>query len=258
MRKHVLSDCRYPGIESMKDPVAILPIGATEAHGQHLPYGTDTLETVAIGEEACRLAAEEGAEILLLPAIPFGNQSTHAGVPLDVGLTNRTLHGVILDVALGLLSGGHRKLVILNGHGGNDLKGIVRDVYLELRDVLICITNWYDVIPGLRDICPGPGDHAHDMETSFMLHLHPDLVAPKDEWGDGASRKFGVEGLNDGTAWAPRRWLLHHPDLGSGDPSAATAEKGRRMFEAVTQRIARFLADMAASPVEGILPSGPA
>jgi len=88
------------------------------------------------------------------------------------------------------------------------------------------------------------------METSLVQHLNPELVLPLSDAGDGRARRFVVAGLRDGWAWAPRRWTKVTDDTGTGDPHAATPDKGARYFDAVADRLAGFYAELAAADPE--------
>jgi creatinine amidohydrolase len=90
-----------------------------------------------------------------------------------------------------------------------------------------------------------PGDHAGEMETSLMMHLRPDLVRGLDEAGSGTAREWKLDAIREGWAWAPRQWSRVTDDTGVGDPRKATAEKGAAFFEAVTQRLAAYLVELA-------------
>jgi creatinine amidohydrolase len=85
-----------------------------------------------------------------------------------------------------------------------------------------------------------------------MMHLTPDLVLPLDQAGAGRERRFRIAGLREGWAWAPRRWTSISEDTGVGDPSAATAQMGGAFFRAVTERIAGFLAELAAADLDDL------
>src|SRR5690606_35847898 len=88
-------------------------------------------------------------------------------------------------------------------------------------------------------------DHAGEMETSVILHLRPELVKPLSEAGDGAAKKFRMKGIQEGWAWAERKWMQVTKDTGVGDPAKATAEKGKAFFEAATQKVANYFIEVA-------------
>jgi creatinine amidohydrolase len=89
------------------------------------------------------------------------------------------------------------------------------------------------------------GDHAGELETSVMLHVAPERVRPLPEAGPGRARRFTIAGLKEGWAWAPRQWRQVTDDTGVGNPAAATAEKGRKYVEAVSEKIGGFLVELA-------------
>jgi len=228
-----------------EDPyeVAVLPWGATEAHNLHLPYGTDCFETEAVAEESARKAWERGARVVVLPTVPFGVNTQQLDIPLTLNMNPSTQAAVLTDLVESLEAHRVSKLLVLNGHGGNDFRQMIRE--LQARTPLfLCATNWF-AIPGLLEIFQEPGDHAGEMETSLMMHVRPDLVRPLDEAGSGHARDWRVEALRDKWAWAPRQWTRVTDDTGVGDPAAATPGKGARYFEALTTKLADFLVELS-------------
>ena len=107
--------------------VAVLPMGATEPHNFHLPYGNDFLTTRRVGEQICEEAYRRGANVLLLPTIPFGVDSNLLKFPLTIHVSLKSLELVLRDVIRSLECHGIHKLVLLNGHGGNELKPLLRE-----------------------------------------------------------------------------------------------------------------------------------
>jgi creatinine amidohydrolase len=239
-----LAGATWASVREAQYEVAILPWGATEAHNTHLPYATDTLQTEAVALEAARLAWGAGAKVVVLPSIPFGVQTGQRELPLCINVDPSTQALLLRDIARTVAGSGVRKLVILNGHGGNDFKQMIRELQGAI-DLLICQVNWYHVVDP-RPFFTTPGDHAGELETSVMQHLVPDLVAPLDEAGRGKARTNKVKGFAEGWAWTPRRWVDVTDDTGVGDASHATAAKGAEYFGAVTTKLAGFLVELAA------------
>jgi creatinine amidohydrolase len=229
---------------------AVLPWGATEAHNLHLPYGTDTIQSSAVAIEAARLAWEAGAKTVVLPAIPFGVQTGQAEIPFCLNMNPSTQQAVLRDLLAALGRHGIEKLVILNGHGGNDFRQIIRELQ-PLTHVVLFQVNWWTTVAA-RDYFDEPGDHAGELETSVVQHLEPTLVRPLSEAGPGVAHPFTVAGLREGWAWSPRHWIRATDDTGVGDPSRATADKGQRFFTAVTERIAGFMLDLDRTRVEDL------
>ena len=250
-RPHVLAETTWRAVSNAAIDVAVLPWGATEAHNYHLPYATDVIQCDHIAAEAGRLASERGARVTVLPTIPFGVQTGQLDIPLCINLNPSTQLAILEDIARALGGQGIRRLVVLNGHGGNDFRAIIRDVQPRVPDVFLCTINWWSCVDA-RPYFAAPGDHGGELETSVMMHVAPSLVRPLSEAGPGRERKARVAGLREGWAWAPRRWTSITDDTGVGDPSAATAAKGEAFFRAVTERIGGFLAELGAADTDDL------
>jgi creatinine amidohydrolase len=240
---YMLAETTWKSVRETDYEVAVLPWGATEAHNFHLPYGTDTLETERIARESARLAWSEGAKVIVLPTVPFGVNTQQLDIKLTLNLNPSTQALMLEDLVGSLDAQDIRKLVILNGHGGNDFRQMIRELQVDVGPFL-CTLNWYEVVP-TDELFELPGDHAGEMETSLMLHLAGDWVLPLSEAGKGSAKNFRIGALRERWAWAPRKWTEITSDTGDGDPSRATAEKGQRFFEDVTRKIAGFLVDLA-------------
>ncbi len=254
-RPYVLNEVAYLVARDLKYEVAILPWGATEPHNLHLPYGTDTIQVDAIAAETARIATEAGAPAVALPGIPFGANAQQLTTPMTVNLHPSTQARILADVVESLEHHGVPKLLVLNGHGGNDFRQMIREQQSR-TPVFLCAANWYTAIPP-QEYFDAPGDHAGEMETSLMLHLTPDLVRPLADAGPGVARVFKLEGFRSGLAWAPRDWAQVTTDTGVGDPSAATADKGARFFEAVTSALGEFVGSLAKADLKDLYEDPP-
>ena len=244
---HILARATWNSVRDANYDVAILPWGATEAHNYHLPYATDNIEVEHIAARATERASDNGAKVIVLPTVPFGVQSGQLDIPLCLHINPSTQVAILADLTHTLETQGIRKLVILNGHGGNDFRAMIRELQPQ-TSVFLCTLNWYTCVDPHR-FFDEPGDHAGELETSVMLHVAPDLVLPLDQAGPGTEKRFRLAALREGWAWAPRQWTKISADTGVGDPRSATAEKGARFVDAVTERIAGFLTELAAADV---------
>jgi creatinine amidohydrolase len=244
-RPYLLAETTWKAVRDRVPEVAVLPWGATEAHNYHLPYATDNIQCDHVAAAAACRAWEAGAAVIALPTIPFGVQAGQLDIPLCLDMRPSTQLAVLGDLARCLAGQGLRKLVILNGHGGNDFRQMIRELQPQVR-IFLCAVSWYKVVdqrPYFSDL----GDHAGELETSVMMHIAPDLVRPLSEAGDGRERRPKVAAMREGWAWAPRRWTQVSADTGIGDPRGATPEKGAAYLAAVIDRLGQFLIDLAAA-----------
>ncbi|MBX2965112.1 MAG: creatininase family protein [Cyclobacteriaceae bacterium] len=244
MRPYILAESNWKQIKDLEVDVAILPWGACEAHNYHLPYATDIIESEHISAEAARLAWEQGAKVMMLPCVPFGVNTGQFDVKLDMNMNPSTQFLVLKDLIEVLNRQRIYKLIILNSHGGNDFKPMIRELGLVFPDMFITTCNWFQAIDQ-KQFFENKDDHAGEMETSLMLYLRPDLVLPLTEAGDGAAKKFRFTAIHEGWAWAERKWTQVTASTGVGDPRKASREKGEKYFKAVTEKVARFLTEVA-------------
>ena len=243
-RPYILAETNWKAVRETEYEVALLPWGATEAHNYHLPYATDVIESERIAAEAARLAWERGARAVVLPAIPYGVNTGQMDIRLDINLNPSTQLAILKDLVEVLDHQGIPRLVILNGHGGNDFRQMVRELSPR-SGLFLCIVDWFRLVDA--GIFDEVGDHAGEMETSLMQFLAPELVLPLSQAGPGKERKFRIRALREGRAWSQRDWTRATADTGVGDPGAATPEKGERCFSLLTAEIADFLVDLASA-----------
>lgn len=240
-----LSRATYAELTASRPEVIVLPWGATEAHNYHLPYATDTIQAEAVAQAAAARANQSGARVCVLPAVPFGVQTAQIDVPLNINMMPTTQLTVLRDIVHSLETQGFRKLIIVNGHGGNEFVPFIRQLYGEFK-VRIVVTSWFRTVPASKYF-DEPGDHAGQLETSVMLHVTPDLVRPLETAGPGTARRLNIPVLAEGWAWTQRGWLgTVTDDTGIGNPQGSTAERGAAYFEAVTGQLCRLFLDVAA------------
>ncbi|QDV38469.1 creatininase family protein [Tautonia plasticadhaerens] len=254
MARWNLAELTYDDVRSQPPPeVAVLPLGATEPHNLHLPYGTDTFQVDAIGRLACDRAAGRGARVVLLPALPYGTETNQMAYPLAMNLDPSTVALVVGDLVASLETHGIRKCVLLNGHGGNDLKWYLREAYGKTT-VHLFLCNWYHVgADRYGELFEDAGDHAGELETSMGLAHFPELVR-LDRADDGATAATRFEAVNRGWVGITRPWHLLTTNSGAGDPRPASAEKGRAVTELVVDRLASFLVELSECPIDDRFP----
>ena len=258
MRPWKLAETNYGTVRQQEYRVAVLPLGATEPHNLHLPYGSDVFEGDLVGEKLCEAAWQRGAKVMLLPTIPYGTQTNQQAFPFAMNLNPSTLAAVIADLVETLVRQGILKIVLLNSHGGNDLKGVLRELYGKSPAKLF-LCNWYQVFLDVyHEIFRERDDHAGEMETSLALAYWPELVARREDGtltaDEGRKAQGRFEALEQGWVSITRPWHLLTTNGGAGNPHAATAEKGRRLIELLVQRLATFLVELSTAELDERFP----
>jgi creatinine amidohydrolase len=258
MRHYILAETNYAYTKANRYEVAVLPLGATEPHNLHLPYGTDLFEGTIVGERICQAAHERGAKVVLLPTIPFGTETNMARFPLAINVDPSTLYAFVTDVIKSCINSGIRKIVLLNSHGGNEMKPLLRELADKL-DAHLFLCNWYTVMKDKYDsIFEHDDDHGGEMETSFMLAFYPQLVARNADGtlaaDDGAVAPTRFDAINRGWVSITRPWHLLTTNSGSGYPHLASAEKAHKLLDLLAERLGTFLVELSAAKIDARFP----
>lgn len=236
--------------------VAVLPLGATEAHNLHLPEGQDWLVADHVARRCCAAASEQGAGVVCLPPLPYGVDCNLMAFPISLHVSQATLDALVRELIVSLHHHGIRKIVLLNGHGGNDFVPLIRQVQADLP-VHVFLCNWWTVGQDrYGEFFERPDDHAGELETSVALALFPEHVHLA-QAGDGQARPFRFEALQKGWVRTSRDFSRLNDHCAAGDPSRATAEKGRRYLDLVCERITAFLIELAGTPIDAAFPHAP-
>jgi creatinine amidohydrolase len=259
-----LDELTLGDVREAKFEVAVLPMGATEPHNLHLPYGTDSIEARHLADRCCQHATQLGARVVQLPVVPYGTETNLQAFPLAMNLQPSTLFKLLHDLVKSLELSGIRKLVIFNSHGGNDFKPFLREIYGQ-TSVHVFLCNWYQMIGDIAaEICEHRDDHAGEMETSLIMSFRPDLVRYLEDSSQpvtrqlaadaGARRPMRFEALREGWVGLSRPWHLLTTNSGSGNPHQASATKGEELASAIVGRIAPFLAELSAAEIDSLFP----
>ena len=259
MRPWILAETNYHHVKDCEYQVAVLPMGATEPHNLHMPYGTDTLESEAIGSRVCEAAWNRGARAILLPAIPYGTETNQSRCRLSMNVNPTTLGMVIRDLIDSLAGHGILKLVILNSHGGNEFKPVLREFHGR-TPVQLFLCDWFRGITHdiQKELFEEPGDHAGEMETALGLAFFKHLIRRNEDGtvaaDDGAVNSTRFDAVNRNWVSITRPWHLLTSNTGSGNPHPATAEKGEALMKVIVERLSEFLVQLAASPMDQQFP----
>ncbi len=245
MRKNDLSVSSYGTVKGQTYDLVILPWGATEPHNQHLPYLTDSILSHDISVEASSIAGNLfGVNCMVMPPVNLGSQNPgQRELKFCIHARYETQKAILTDIVSSLHVQGFRRLVIINGHGGNCFKNMIRDLSVDYPDFVIASSDWYSVLPA-GDYFEEPGDHADELETSVMMYFHPELVNLADA-GEGKYRPFAISSLNKKVAWIPRNWQNMSEDTGIGNPQKATAAKGKKFARAVAEKYAKLFYELS-------------
>ncbi|GAB5404194.1 MAG: creatininase family protein [Aureliella sp.] len=258
LKPWMLEEITLGDVRQAEFQVAMLPMGATEPHNLHLPYGTDSIEGRELANLCCERAWELGGRVAQLPVMPYGTESNLREFPLAMNLRPTTLFAILRDLVDTLEQSGIRKLLIFNSHGGNDFKPFLREIYGESQ-VQVFLCNWYQMIGDVAlKVCEHQEDHAGEMETSLIMSFRPDLVRYVKEGklaADAGSRaELRFEALRKGWVGLSRPWHLLTTNSGSGNPHCATAAKGEKLTRAIVDRIGPFIAELSKSSIDASFP----
>lgn len=248
MKPFILAETNWKALKDKKIDLAVLPWGATEAHNYHLPFSTDNIMVERIAYESAGIAWNKGARIIVLPAIPFGVNTGQLDIKLNINMNPSTQYAILNDVIDVLNRHEIYKFLILNGHGGNDFKQMIRELGAKYPKMFICECNWYQSFSN-SDFFENGGGHADEMETSLMQFIAPELVLPLNEAGSGIGKKFRIGSLNEKWAWAERKWSKVTVDTGIGDPQKASAAKGEKCFKEVINKIGTLMTDLSGADI---------
>jgi creatinine amidohydrolase len=251
MKPFILAETNWKTIKNQKIELAVLPWGASEAHNYHLPFSTDNIMVEKIARESAQTAWNNGAKVIVLPTIPFGVNTGQMDIKLNINLNPSTQFAILNDVIDVLNRHEIYKFLILNGHGGNDFKQMIRESGLRYPNMFICSCNWYQSFDN-SEFFENSGGHADEMETSMIQFLSPELVLPLKEAGTGNSKKFKIKALNENWAWAERKWSQVTSDTGIGDPSKASSEKGEKCFREVISKISALLIELSKADINNM------
>jgi len=237
-----LTDLHWPAIQALsKDTPVVIPVAALEQHGQHLPLFTDSL---LLGEIIRRAAEPLGERVLFAPLLWLGNSDHHLDFPGTLSAPPRAYLDLLGGLLENFIQHGFRRLVFVNGHGGNDVPGRqavfeVRQRHRQRRDLLLLFATYWQLgakpwesEPGLQQRQMG---HACEWETSMILRLSPKLV--------GSLHQLDPVPFGHAFAPASRGWTTRDITASGhiGDPRAATSEKGEALFRVFTDDVVALL-----------------
>ena len=260
MAKYRYEDLTWPEVnEAVKAGlIPVLPVGATEQHGHHLPIKIDRWEVTSVVDEAARQRPDR---LLTMPSIPYGYTTATMDFPGTITIHHETFMRYVIDVLKSLAYSGFKKIIVLNGHGSNmpPLDLACRRANMETRSQ-VALAGWWglatvdpEVTKTWREsFFPGGCAHAGEMETSVALHLDASLVkmelAVNHPAGPPESKYLWVD-LEGAGPVAITRWHGENSESGvHGEAELGTAEKGKIIFDEAVRRLIEFADEFHARP----------
>jgi creatinine amidohydrolase len=238
----LLSDLSWPAVEQLsRDIPVVVPIAAVEQHGHHLPLLTDSL---LLGEIVRRVEAERAEGVLVTPLMWLGNSHHHLDFPGTLSCSPRDYLNLLVGLLNNLIRHGFRRILLLNGHGGNDVPGKqaafeVRQQFRERDDLLLLFTTYWSLggrpWESMPEIQQREMGHACEWETSMVLRIAPHLV--------GNYREAAVVEPGNPFTPATRAWITKdRSTLGHiGWPNLASAEKGEQLLVTFSHDVQQLL-----------------
>ncbi len=241
-----LSDLTWPEVAALsRDLPVVIPVAALEQHGHHLPVFTDSM---LLGEVVRRVSESMKQRVLFTPLMWLGNSHHHMDFPGTMSASPRVYLDLLNDLVENMLSHGFRRIVLLNGHGGNSTPGKqavfeIRQRHRTRKDLLLLFaTYWEHGTPNQvrSDLVQTQMGHACEWETSMIMRLAPQLVKDINQ----------VKPVEFGFAFEPayRGWTTKDRTAPGhiGQPNAATPEKGEALFQAFSTGVSQFLEQVIA------------
>jgi creatinine amidohydrolase len=240
----ILEEMTIEDVRAFDPEIVVLALGSTEPHGPHLPYGTDTFEVSALAKLSVLRANKHGARAVLYPTLPITNNVNQRGFPFALRIGVRTLMTVIGDIVAQCSDDGIRKVVIINGHGGNT--DTIRAAMREIAGIdgmpFVCMAQIHAFPQGFKNPIEHWSDHAGEDESSRVSLLRPELVR-KDKFKNFPRGKIKIAALRN--AEFVRPWHLYLPESAGGDTRKASAAKGQMVIEAEARTIAELLVELS-------------
>ena len=232
----------------------LIPTGAIEQHGPHLPLDTDIFNATAISESVANDFLNSENRVLVAPPIWWGTSPHHLGFPGTISLRNETLSNIVVEVIASLLPHGFYRYLLINGHGGNAgiLTATVSRISHDLGISVPALSYWTMIKETLIEIGESPiggMGHGCEMETSLMLHLRPELVRmdlAEKEMPNELTNWSCIDFRAGGAVGIPLDFRRDSKNGVMGDPTLANAVKGERIFIDATQAIATFVEEFMA------------
>ena len=246
MKFHELTMLRLAAVDRQQTLV-VIPIAAVEQHGPHMPTGTDMVLCTAVAEAVERKLAEQ---VLLTPTVWLGASAHHLPLGSTLNTELDTYVATLCDLARSLLDDGYRRLLFLNGHGGNidPMRMAVREIQPAWPESLLAAGSYWavagDLLPEQLDGDHKFVGHACEFETSMMLHVRPELVVREHLANAGLLVTDQIDGV-----FISRDMRQRTRSGYTGRPDLASAEKGKTLFDGIVDRLICLIEKLRQEPL---------
>jgi creatinine amidohydrolase len=259
MTKYRYEEFTWPEIREAATAgrVAVLPVGTIEQHGPHLPLATDVLTATEVSRRAVERIPDEA---VLLPSVCYAFNEHHLDFPGTIAVDGETFARYVTDIGRSLAHHGFRKILMVNGHGSNvPFLDIAARNVTNRTEAICAMASWWSLVPRelfaeLRESAyPGGMAHGCELETSALLYLRADLVRMDLAQPDFPSQRseFFYWDLERPSPVYFQEFFSRYSRTGTlGDPTKATAEKGRRFVEGVVERMIALIRELRARRIE--------
>ncbi len=235
----LLEEMSWPEIEAglRQTGTVILPVGATEEHGPHLPIFTDTIQAMEVAR-----AAAQRTGVFVAPPLHYGVCRSTRGFPGTITVSHDALRGFMQDLIISFFDSGFKAVLILTGHAGGQHMAALEEACqkaVEERDARVSLVSLFDLIDSSTVETPHDG-HSGEIETSLMMQIRRDLVSSRPEGHFPKRPRYLI--MKD------VRHLMGNGIM--GDPSRASQEKGKEFFEMAVQGVIAALEELESFPVK--------
>jgi len=249
MWRHELEEAATRG------PVVIVPTGSIEQHGPHCPMDVDIITSFSMAIETAMKV--DDFPVIVAPPIWFGFAHYNMGFAGTISLSMNTYRNLLLDVCRSIHANHFERIIVLNGHGGNRAPNVSIKHELTQEDIFILSLGWEELVQDeMRALATSDGDdqgHGGEWETSLQLYLRPQLIVSERMVVDrGLTNPFSPEVQKFVSGWGAFGERRRDTEKGTGimgDPTVATAEKGKAIFEAVSTKLAKVAREFHDLPV---------
>jgi creatinine amidohydrolase/Fe(II)-dependent formamide hydrolase-like protein len=254
-KNHIWGELTWPEAQQRftEMDIALLPVGSIEQHGPHLPLDTDAFDAEYLARKVARACSNP--KPLVLPLLPYGVSYEHNDFKGTVSISNDALSRMVYDIGMSVAHNGLKKLVIINGHGGNDpALNFAAQMITRDAGIFVCVDSGETSDVDIYKMIDTPNDvHAGEIETSTSLAVRPQFV--KMDLAPSSVPRFSSRYLN----FTSRRgvsWYAYTQHVSAngvlGDAAKATAEKGRKIWKIMIAHLVALVEDLKSMTLEEI------